>query len=111
MIRNCSGSGSVGRFTNRLAGTVGTGAPSGCGNPDHVLGSNESLEGSDGPDVLVGDGGDNSMLGLLGADTFIAKGGSDFIDAADGRRDKAINCGGGGDEVVRDPNDPDGSGC
>ncbi len=88
----------------------GTGGPAGCGNPDQVLGDNESLEGSDGPDVLIGDNGDNSFLGHLGADTFIAKGGDDFIDAADGQRDKAIVCGGGNDEVVKDGNDPT-SGC
>jgi len=89
----------------------GTGAPPGCGNPDHVLGSNESLEGSDGPDVLVGDDGANSMLGHLGADTFIGKGGSDFIDALDGHRDKAIECGGGDDDLVKDGSDPSGSSC
>jgi Ca2+-binding RTX toxin-like protein len=84
----------------------GTGGPAGCGNPDHVLGDNESLEGSDGSDVLVGDNGPNSFLGHLGADTFIGKGGDDFIDAADGQRDKEIECGGGGDEVVKDRADP-----
>ncbi len=89
----------------------GSGAPAGCGNGDSVLGSNESLEGSDGPDVLIGDGGANSFLGHLGADTFIARGGADFIDAVDGRRDKQISCGGGNDEVVRDPKDPRGSSC
>ena len=77
----------------------GTGGPAGCGNPDQVLGDNESLEGSDGPDVLIGDNGDNSFLGHLGADTFIGKGGNDFIDAIDGQRDKAIDCGGGDDDV------------
>ncbi len=84
----------------------GTGAPPGCGNPDHVLADNESLEGSDGPDVLIGDNGDNSFLGHLGADTFIGKGGNDFIDAVDGQHDKEIDCGAGKDEVQRDPNDP-----
>jgi Ca2+-binding RTX toxin-like protein len=84
----------------------GTGGPPGCGTPDHVLGDNESLEGSDGPDVLIGDNGDNSFLGHLGADSFLGKGGNDFIDAIDGKHDKLINCGGGSDEVQKDPNDP-----
>ena len=84
----------------------GTGGPPGCGTPDQVLGNNESLEGSDGPDVLIGDNGDNSFLGHLGADTFIGKGGNDFIDAIDGQRDKVINCGAGNDEVQKDRNDP-----
>ena len=45
-------------------------------------------------------------MGHTGADVFIAKGGKDFIEAADGERDKSINCGAGKDEVVRDRNDP-----
>jgi Ca2+-binding RTX toxin-like protein len=88
-----------------------TGGPPGCGTPDQLFGNNESLEGSDGPDVLIGDGSHNSFLGHLGADTFIGKGGDDFIDAADGHRDRRIECGGGEDEVVRDRADPSGSGC
>ena len=35
--------------------------------------------------MLIGDSGDNSFLGHLGADTFIGKGGNDFIDAIDGK--------------------------
>lgn len=90
----------------------GTGGPAGCGNPDHIQIDNESLEGSDGPDVLVGDNSDNSLLGHLGADTFLGRGGDDFVDAADGHRDKQINCGGGGDdEVVVDRADPSPSSC
>ncbi len=97
---------------NLLIELGGTGGPPGCGNADRILPNNESLEGSDGPDVLVGDGGDNSMLGHLGADTFLGKGGDDYIDAADGHRDKQISCGGGGgDEVVKDGSDPSPSGC
>jgi len=89
----------------------GSGGPAGCGNDDRVLGVNESLEGSDGPDVLIGDNGDNSLMGHVGADVFIAKGGNDFIEAADGQRDKQIDCGGGGgDDVVKDGSDPT-SGC
>ncbi len=84
----------------------GTGGPAGCATPDHVLADNESLEGSDGPDVLVGDNKANSFLGHLGADTFIGKGGDDFIDAIDGHRDKRIDCGPGKDEAVKDSSDP-----
>ncbi len=89
----------------------GSGGSPGCGNPDQILSDNESLEGSDGPDVITGDNGDNSLLGHLGADTFYGRGGDDFIDAADGQRDNAIVCGGdSGDEVVKDGADPT-SGC
>ncbi len=69
------------------------------------------LEGSDGPDVLIGDNGPNSMMGHLGADTFIGKGGGDTIDAIDGRRDQAIVCGGGADDVSKDRSDPSPSSC
>ncbi len=89
----------------------GTGGPPGCGNPDRVLGDNEDLEGSDGPDVLVGDNGTNSLFGHLGADTFIGKGGNDSIEAIDGQRDKAIVCGGGNDDANRDRSDPKPSSC
>jgi Ca2+-binding RTX toxin-like protein len=98
---------SYARSNDNLRVTLGgSGGPSGCGNDDQVLAVNESLEGSDGPDVLVGDGDENSIMGHLGADVLIGKGGSDFIDAADGQRDKQIDCGGGGDDVVKDGSDP-----
>lgn len=98
---------SYARSNDNLRVTLGgSGGPPGCGNVDHVLPVNESLEGSDGPDVLVGDNDENSIMGHLGADVLIGKGGSDFIDAADGQRDKQINCGGGGDDVVKDGSDP-----
>ena len=84
----------------------GTGGPRRLRHPDHSPADNESLEGSDGPDTLIGDNSDNSFLGHLGADTFIGKGGDDFIDAIDGARDKRIDCGGGPDEVVADSSDP-----
>lgn len=82
----------------------GGGGPPGCGSDDRVLGNNESLEGSDGPDVLVGDGGSNSFMGHIGSDVMIGKGGSDFFEALDGQRDKIL-CGGGGDDVVKDRQD------
>lgn len=89
----------------------GTGAPPGCGRPDAIGADNESLEGSDGPDVLIGDNGDNSLMGHDGADVFIARGGNDFIEAIDGQRDRSISCGPGRDEVMRDGKDPRGSSC
>jgi Ca2+-binding RTX toxin-like protein len=90
----------------------GSGGPNGCGRMDRVGADNESLEGSKGPDVLIGDGGENSFFGHSGADSFIGKGGNDFIDAIDGQRDKLISCGGGGDdEVTLDRADPSPVGC
>jgi Ca2+-binding RTX toxin-like protein len=84
----------------------GSGGPVGCGSPDQVLGSNESLEGSDGPDVLIGDNGPNSLMGHGGADVLLGRGGPDYLDAVDGGRDARIDCGGGGDYAMRDPADP-----
>jgi len=93
---------SYARSKDNLRVTLGgSGGPPGCGNDDKVLADNESLEGSDGPDVLVGDNGDNSIMGHIGKDTLIGKGGSDFFEALDGQRDK-IECGGGGDDFVKD---------
>jgi Ca2+-binding RTX toxin-like protein len=88
----------------------GTGGPIGCSNPDHLV-SDESLEGSEGDDILIGNAKNNGFLGHEGADVFIGKGGVDYIDAADGQRDKKIDCGAGNDEVVRDKFDPRGISC
>jgi Ca2+-binding RTX toxin-like protein len=83
----------------------GTGGPPGCADADRLL-SAESLEGSDSADVLAGDNARNSLLGHLGADVLIGKGGKDFLDAADGHRDKRVDCGAGDDELVSDGADP-----
>ena len=56
--------------------------------------------------MLIGDNRANSLMGHLGADTFIGKGGADTIEAIDGRRDKSIQCGGGDDSASRDHSDP-----
>jgi Ca2+-binding RTX toxin-like protein len=98
---------SYARSNDALRVTLGgSGGPAGCGSPDHVLADNESLEGSDGPDVLTGDDAANSILGHLGADTLLGKGGEDFLDAIDGQRDQRIDCGGGDDEALKDSADP-----
>jgi Ca2+-binding RTX toxin-like protein len=62
---------------------------------DHVRLSptDEDIEGSFDYDVLIGDGGPNSMLGQPGKDSFYGHGGDDTIDARDGVRDEAVQCG------------------
>jgi Ca2+-binding RTX toxin-like protein len=103
---------SYARSNDNLRITLGgSGGPAGCGNDDRVLAENESLEGSDGPDVLVGDNGENSLMGHLGADVLVGMGGDDFVDAADGQHDKMINCGGGSDEAIKDGADPHPQSC
>ena len=53
------------------------------------------MEGSFDNDVLIGNGGANSMLGQPGVDSFFGNGGDDVIDARDGVRDDSIQCGPG----------------
>jgi Ca2+-binding RTX toxin-like protein len=57
--------------------------------------TDEDMEGSFDNDMLIGDGGPNSMLGQPGQDIFIGNGGDDVIDARDGVRDFSIQCGAG----------------
>jgi Ca2+-binding RTX toxin-like protein len=65
----------------------------GC-RPVRISGSVENLEGSFGPDILVGDRRANNILGQPGADRIYGGGGGDdFIDARDGGRDAHIQCG------------------
>jgi len=66
--------------------------------PVRIDRSVENLEGSFGPDVLIGDGRANNLLGQPGADRFYGGGGDDFVDTRDGGRDIHIQCGprGGG---------------
>jgi Ca2+-binding RTX toxin-like protein len=63
----------------------------GC-NPVRLAGSNEDMEGSFDEDVLIGDGGKNSILGQPGEDQLYGGGGDDVLDARDGVRDAAIQC-------------------
>jgi hypothetical protein len=53
------------------------------------------MEGSFGPDVLIGDSRKNAILGQPGRDRFYGNGGEDVIDARDGVRDLWIQCGPG----------------
>jgi Ca2+-binding RTX toxin-like protein len=61
----------------------------------HLSRTDEDMEGSFDWDVLIGDGRANSMLGQPGEDVFVGNGGDDVIDARDGVRDFAIQCGSG----------------
>jgi len=83
-------------------------------NPVRLDRSNEDMEGSFGNDVLIGDGGANNMLGQPGADRFYGGGGDDVIDARDGMRDLAIQCGRRNQpagRVLADTFDPPASDC
>lgn len=61
----------------------------------HLSATDEDMEGSFGPDILIGNGRPNAMLGQPGRDVFIGNGGEDVIDARDGVKDISIQCGRG----------------
>jgi len=72
----------------------------------HLSPTDEDMEGSFGPDVLIGNGRPNAMLGQPGKDTFIGNGGDDVIDARDGQKDDSIQCGRGHPRVPAVPATP-----
>jgi Ca2+-binding RTX toxin-like protein len=90
------GGGVDARLDLGIVGQVGEGESPVCptGAPDNLVGI-EDLEGSNGDDVLYGDGNANQLLGHRGADTYRALGGNDLILANSGSADKAIDCGEG----------------
>jgi Ca2+-binding RTX toxin-like protein len=74
----------------------------GC-RPVHLSHTDEDMEGSFGPDVLIGDSRRNAILGQPGRDRFYGNGGEDVIDARDGVRDLWIQCGPGEPPVRKPP--------
>jgi Ca2+-binding RTX toxin-like protein len=56
-----------------------------CARADHVLGSVESLEGSWGDDLLIGDAAANTLLGRAGNDLLLGRGGPDRLIGGRGR--------------------------
>jgi Ca2+-binding RTX toxin-like protein len=69
----------------------------------HLSPTDEDMEGSFGPDTLIGNGRANAMLGQPGKDIFIGNGGDDVIDARDGIKDDSIQCGRGHPRVPAVP--------
>jgi Ca2+-binding RTX toxin-like protein len=69
----------------------------------HLSPTDEDMEGSFGPDILIGNGRPNAMLGQPGKDVFIGNGGEDVIDARDGVKDISIQCGKGHERVPAVP--------
>jgi Ca2+-binding RTX toxin-like protein len=74
----------------------------GC-HPVHLSPTDEDMEGSFGPDILIGNGRPNAMLGQPGKDVFIGNGGDDVIDARDGGKDDRVQCGRGHPRVPAVP--------
>jgi hypothetical protein len=79
----------------KIVGTKGADTIKGMAGNDKIKGKkgNDKLNGGKGRDTVAGDAGADKMLGGAG---------NDVIKAADGRRDKAINGGGGKNRCVID---------
>jgi Ca2+-binding RTX toxin-like protein len=61
----------------------------------HLSPTDEDMEGTFGPDILIGNHRPNAILGQPGKDVFFGNGGDDVIDARDGVADYSIQCGRG----------------
>jgi Ca2+-binding RTX toxin-like protein len=76
----------------------------------HLSPTDEDMEGSFGPDILIGNAKANAILGQPGKDVFIGNGGDDVIDARDGAKDDSIECASGEHlpegRALIDPQDP-----
>jgi hypothetical protein len=66
------------------------------------MSGNDKIKGMKGNDKLNGGKGRDTVIGNAGADKMLGGAGNDVIKAADGRRDKAINGGGGKNRCVID---------
>lgn len=100
-----SGPGIEARLDQGRAGRPGAGGEPACSEPGEAFDSLpeiEDLEGSTLPDVLIGDGFENQLLGHQGADSFFSEAANDVILANNGDDDVAINCGEGIDTAVVD---------
>jgi Ca2+-binding RTX toxin-like protein len=89
------------RFTPGVRARIGGKATRGgdaC-SPGRVLSSVESLEGSPGPDTLIGDNRANGLNGRNGNDVLLGRAGPDYIEGGPGN--DRISGGGGGDRVVQ----------
>jgi Ca2+-binding RTX toxin-like protein len=98
-----TGKGVDARLDQGLAGEVGPGNAVTCasGTADTLVGI-EDLEGSESADTLVGDGGENQLLGHFGPDSYFADAGNDSILANSADSDPVIDCGEGADSALID---------
>jgi Ca2+-binding RTX toxin-like protein len=81
----------------------------GTDNHDVLMGSpgNDALIiGHPGNDVILGFGGADRLRGDAGSDTLVGGHGPDTLEAADGERDRRLDCGPGGGRAHRDSRDP-----
>ena len=85
------------------AGLLGAGGMPDCGgDPETTLLNLEDLEATNLGDTLIGDAGENQLLGRFGPDTYYAGAGNDSILANSGDSDAVIDCGEGFDTAQID---------
>lgn len=89
--------------TPARVGRFGAAGDPGCGGEplDTMIGI-EDLEGSEQPELFVGDAGPNQLLGHGGPDEYLAGAGADTILANSGDSDPLISCGSDSDLAVID---------
>jgi Ca2+-binding RTX toxin-like protein len=90
-------------------GSVARARLSGAGGDDVLIaaaGHYDSLIGGPGDDRLLGRANQDRLSGSRGRDVLIGGTGDDRLEAADGRRDRAIKCGPGTDIAIVDDRDP-----
>jgi Ca2+-binding RTX toxin-like protein len=89
--------------TPARVGRFGAAGDPGCGGePLDTMISIEDLEGSEQPELFVGDVGPNQLLGHGGPDEYLAGAGADTILANSGDSDPLIDCGSDSDLAVID---------
>jgi Ca2+-binding RTX toxin-like protein len=87
-----------------VAGLIGPGGEARCTNPSELttLQALEDVEGTKLGDNLLGDGGDNQLLGRIGPDNYFAGAGDDLLLANSGDSDPIVDCGEGFDTALID---------
>ncbi|WP_304694411.1 calcium-binding protein [Conexibacter sp. CPCC 205706] len=106
-----------------LTGDIGADTIDGEGNNDTIYGDagddmlfgldgDDTINGDDGNDTLNGNAGNDTLTGDAGVDSLFGGDNADRLHAADGTRDREINCGGNSDPgAERDSLDPLAVGC
>lgn len=98
------GSGVTIDMARHVAGLIGPQGEAHCSNADELtsLQAIEDIEATNGADNLIGDAGDNQLLGRDGPDNFFAGAGNDLLLVNSGDADPIVDCGEGFDTALID---------
>lgn len=88
----------------RRAGLIGSQGEPRCATVAQLttLQAMEDVEGTNGPDNLIGDAGPNQLLGRAGSDNYLAGAGNDHLLVNSGDSDPTVDCGEGFDTALID---------